>query len=91
MPRLATGEEVVHAIRAHHELAPYARMVGRWCWISFPTKPSQDTRTFLREIGFHWNEKRGAWQHPCGYHSGPAPYDSREKYQSTPLEDMAIA
>ena len=90
MPHLTTGEDVIQALRAQTDIAPYARMVGRWCWIEFPSKPSAEARAFLKDAGFHWNWERGAWQHPCGFHSAHAPYDPREKYQSVPLEDVAV-
>src|SRR5689334_19521511 len=43
-----------------------AEVVGKWVWIHFSQKqPAQVTRC-LSELGFHWNNARQTWQHPCG-------------------------
>ena len=59
-----------------------AQVVGRWVWITFEGKPADAVREGLTALGFHWNRKRGAWQHPCGCFTRHAPYDPREKYMS---------
>jgi hypothetical protein len=60
-----------------------AEVVGKWVWIQFADKqPFQVTRV-LAELGFHWNNTRKAWQHPCG--TAPveaATYDPRRRYGS---------
>jgi hypothetical protein len=35
-------------------------------------------------LGFHWNQRRGVWQHPCGSFNpfGIHPADPRAKYRS---------
>ena len=45
------------------------RLVGRWIWTEFESRPSNRTRSFLRAIGFKWNSKRKLWQHCCGVRS----------------------
>lgn len=43
-----------------------AEVVGAWVWITFDAKPDTATRAALKAAGFHWNRKRGCWQHACG-------------------------
>ena len=69
-------------------------VVGRWVWITFPTKPDDEIRTGLGLVGFHWNGKRGCWQHPCGvpvHHSPADSWSLREKYGSVRAEELALA
>jgi hypothetical protein len=59
-----------------------AEVVGKWVWIQFDGKqPSEITRV-LAELGFHWNNTRQAWQHPCGTITDRADYDPRKRYGS---------
>jgi hypothetical protein len=60
-----------------------AEVVGNWVWIQFDGKqPSQITRA-LAELGFHWNNTRQSWQHPCGtLPVAGANYDPRKRYGS---------
>ena len=60
-----------------------AEVVGKWVWIQFSDKqPSTITRV-LSEFGFHWNNTRQAWQHPCGTITDErADYDPRKRYGS---------
>jgi hypothetical protein len=60
-----------------------AEVVGKWVWIQFDGKqPAQITRA-LSEFGFHWNNKRQSWQHPCGLNRDlSVPFDPRKKYGS---------
>lgn len=67
----------------------HARVVGRWIWISFPSAPSIAICDTLKAMGFHYNRKRSAWQHPCGWASRHAPYDPRIKYGVEPLSTLA--
>jgi hypothetical protein len=57
--------EVLKRIKTHSDIWPFAKVVGAWVWIEFPSKPEQSIRAFLLAEGFHWNHKRSAWQH-CG-------------------------
>lgn len=65
--KLTTFAAVEEAISTRPDVAPFARIVGRWIWLEFPDKPSLDTRVFIRSIGFRWNSERAAWQHSCGH------------------------
>ncbi|MCE0497331.1 MAG: hypothetical protein LV481_05220 [Methylacidiphilales bacterium] len=60
-----------------------AEVVGKWVWIQFAGRqPAQVTR-ILAELGFHWNNARKAWQHPCGTIGyDRATYDPRQRYGS---------
>ena len=61
---------------------PLAEVVGKWVWIQFADKqPPEVTRT-LSQLGFHWNNKRQLWQHPCGPVTTASPDDPRSKYGS---------
>ena len=57
-----------------------AEVVGKWVWIEFTYPPVKEVRDKLKELGFHWNHKRKAWQHPCGYFSLHSSSDPRFKY-----------
>ncbi len=65
-PRLSHLTDVIDACAQHPEVQPFARVVGRWVWCEFPSKPSADVRDFLKGSGFRWNADRAAWQHNCG-------------------------
>ena len=41
-----------------------AEVVGKWVWIQFAEAPAEKIRADLSQLGFHWNTKRQAWQHP---------------------------
>ena len=59
-----------------------AEVVGKWIWIEFAEAPAQQIRAELSQLGFHWNGKRQAWQHPCGQFTAGTPNEPREKYAS---------
>jgi hypothetical protein len=60
-----------------------AEVVGKWIWLDVaPTK--SNLCGLLWALGFHWNNRRGVWQHPCGKFNpiGSHPTDPRSKYRS---------
>jgi len=57
-----------------------AEVVGRWIWISFPEQPVEKLRADLSQLGFHWNNTRKCWQHPCGETLPRGQQNPREKY-----------
>ena len=59
-----------------------AEVVGKWIWIQFAEAPAQQIRAELSQLGFHWNGKRQAWQHPCGQFTAGTPNEPRDKYAS---------
>jgi hypothetical protein len=61
-----------------------AEIVGRWVWLDFPKVSHRAAANTLYRLGFHWNQRRCVWQHPCGAF---APYshhpgEPRTKYGS---------
>lgn len=69
-----------------------AEVVGRWVWVQFRQQPTVETRRQLAELGFHWNNTRQAWQHPCGvYRDRRVKFDPRKRYGSYFAADMMSA
>ena len=69
-----------------------AEVVGKWVWIQFKEKQPREVTMVLAQLGFHWNNKRQAWQHPCGqFTQKPASYDPRERYGSEFPSDAQAA
>ena len=60
-----------------------AEVVGKWVWIQFDGKQPVTVTAVLSELGFHWNNKRQSWQHPCGlFRDQSVNFDPRRKYGS---------
>jgi len=60
-----------------------AEVVGKWVWIQFEGKQPPTVTAVLSELGFHWNNKRQSWQHPCGlFRDRSTSFDPRQKYGS---------
>jgi hypothetical protein len=60
-----------------------AEVVGKWVWIHFSDKQPPTVTRVLAELGFHWNNTRQTWQHPCGtIPDERATYDPRKRYGS---------
>ena len=57
-------------------------VVGKWVWIRFKEKQPREITATLSELGFHWNNRRQVWQHPCGQFTASAYYDPRRRYGS---------
>ena len=68
-----------------------AEVVGKWVWITFTEKQPREVTTALSELGFHWNNTRQAWQHPCGTLAERTPRDPRSKYGSYFVADQKPA
>ena len=65
-----------------------ARVVGRWVWIKFDSKPDADIRQTLKDFGFRWSKRRSQWAHNCGIGSRPAHgYRPWDKYQTIDMDD----
>jgi hypothetical protein len=68
------------------ELAPLTSRVGGWLWLRFDGVQPPDVTARVAQLGFHWNNNRQVWQHPCGkFHRNPASYDPRARYGEQPL------
>jgi hypothetical protein len=66
-----------------------AGVVGRWVWIQFERQPAVETRRRLAQLGFHWNNTRQAWQHPCGVQRDRrVRFDPRRKFGSYFAADL---
>jgi hypothetical protein len=64
-----------------------AEVVGKWIWIQFG-----EIRQQLAQLGFHWNNTRQSWQHPCGTIADErANYDPRKRYGSYFAADRIAA
>lgn len=69
-----------------------AEVVGKWVWIRFQVEPPLTVRQKLAELGFHWNNVRRVWQHPCGTQAfDRANYDPRRRYGSYFAADVQTA
>src|SRR5580658_7951444 len=69
-----------------------AEVVGKWVWIQFDGKQPVTVTSVLSELGFHWNNKRQSWQHPCGlFRDQAVNFDPRKKYGSYFAADVMAA
>jgi hypothetical protein len=60
-----------------------AEVVGKWVWLDVSPARKPMLAKVLWSLGFHWNQRRGIWQHPCGKIDplGSHPTDPRTKYR----------
>ena len=67
-----------------------AEIVGKWVWLEFPKASHRAVTNTLARLGFHWNQRRCVWQHPCGACAPFAshPKDPRAKYGSYFAADL---
>ncbi len=91
--RALATEKVLDLLRqwlpAAYELA---EVVGKWVWVTFPEQPAEQVRGQLSQFGFHWNNSRKCWQHPCGqFATAGSSQDPREKYGSHFPADLKAA
>jgi hypothetical protein len=69
-----------------------AEIVGKWVWVTFPEAPAEQVRGQLSQFGFHWNNTRKCWQHPCGqFATEGSGADPRQKYGSHFAADLKAA
>jgi len=61
-----------------------AEVVGHWVWLDVSPARKPMLAKLLWSLGFHWNQRRTVWQHPCGKFDplGSHPTDPRTKYRS---------
>jgi hypothetical protein len=82
--RLAT-EAVLNYLRTRlPRQYEVAEVVGKWVWLDVSPARKPGLASLLWALGFHWNQRRGVWQHPCGSFNPFAihPADPRAKYRS---------
>ena len=69
-----------------------AEIVGKWIWVTFPEPPAEKIRGQLSQFGFHWNNHRKCWQHPCGqFATEGSGTDPRAKYGSHLATELKAA
>jgi hypothetical protein len=70
-----------------------AEVVGKWVWLDVSPARKPALAKMLWTLGFHWNQRRGVWQHPCGKFDplGSHPTDPRAKYRSYYPADVSPA
>ena len=66
------------------EIWSQAQVVGSWVWLEFNTPPLDGIKAKLHELGFHWNQSRNCWQHPCGKSRPRSDKDPRDMYPVLP-------
>jgi hypothetical protein len=64
-----------------------AEIIGEWVWVTFAEQPAESVRMQLSQLGFHWNNVRKCWQHPCGHVTERGTVDPRAKYGSRPAAE----
>ena len=80
---LATEKLLALLKRETPKFFELAEVVGKWVWIQFADKQPSEVTCVLAELGFHWNNTRQTWQHPCGTVADDrANYDPRKRYGS---------
>ena len=57
-----------------------ADIVGRWVWVTFAVKPSDEIRQSLKDFGFRWSRRRNKWAHNCGHPTRPGKINPYLKY-----------
>ena len=68
-----------------------AEVVGKWIWIGFSEKQPPAVTRVLAQLGFHWNNQRQVWQHPCGHVTQGSQEDPHAKYASYYAADTVPA
>ena len=99
MIRLAKQSKVVKSEHSIIEVLEFcqaeklpARVVGKWVWIQFESKPSAEIRAGLKSMGFRWSRRRSQWANNCGLPTRPARgYKPWDKYATTTLENYVNA
>ncbi len=90
--RSLPSSAVLDLLRQHLPQAlPVAEIIGEWVWVTFAEQPVESVRTQLSQLGFHWNNIRKCWQHPCGHVTERGTVDPRAKYGSRPAAQPVAA
>lgn len=81
--RLDTEMVLNHLRTRLPQLYELAEVVGKWVWLDVSPARKPVLAKALWALGFHWNNRRGVWQHPCGKFDpfGTHPTDPRAKYR----------
>jgi hypothetical protein len=91
--RALATEKVLDLLRQWMPAAyDLAEVVGKWVWVTFPEQPAETVRGQLSQFGFHWNNSRKCWQHPCGqFATTGSRQDPRQKYGTHFAADLKAA
>jgi len=89
--QLATEQLIARLRSEAPRFFELAEVVGQWVWIHFTEKQPRDITRQLAQLGFHWNNQRQTWQHPCGHLTQGSPADPRAKYGSQFAADLQPA
>jgi hypothetical protein len=91
--RQLPAEKLIAVLRAEApRFFEVAEIVGKWVWVQFNEKQPREVTSVLAQLGFHWNNKRQLWQHPCGtYRDEASVYDPRKKYRAYFAADQQTA
>ena len=68
-----------------------ADLVGRWIWVKFDSKPSDEVRQAMKDFGFRWSKRRGEWAHNCGYACRSGHCNPRDKYGQVRIDKDSAA
>jgi hypothetical protein len=86
--RSLPSSAVLDLLRQHlPQAVPVAEIIGEWVWVTFAEQPADSVRAQLSQLGFHWNNVRKCWQHPCGHVTERGTVDPRAKYGSRPAAE----
>ena len=89
---LPVPEVLAHLQRWYPDVYALAEVVGKWVWVTFPEQPAETVRGQLSQFGFHWNNSRKCWQHPCGqFATEGSDADPRQKYGTYFAADVKAA
>ena len=94
MNRGLSTEAVLNCLRTKlPQQYEQAEVVGKWVWLDVSPARKPMLAKVLWSLGFHWNQRRGVWQHPCGKFDplGSHPTDPRTKYRSYFPADVLAA
>lgn len=91
--RQLSSDKLIALLRAETpRFFEVAEVVGRWVWVQFAEKQPREVTAALAQLGFHWNNKRQLWQHPCGtWRDEASVYDPRRKYRAYFAADRQAA
>jgi hypothetical protein len=78
--RYSTTAEVKAWVK-ENQIQAVSYSVGAWVWLEFAEKPAEEIRKKIGLAGFHWNNNRRVWQHPCGEFSRKSKFDPRLTYE----------
>ncbi|MGH7979818.1 MAG: hypothetical protein ACREE6_10620 [Limisphaerales bacterium] len=81
--KLSTGAVLNYVRTKLPQQYGLVEVVGKWVWLDVSPASRPGLANVLWALGFHWNQRRRVWQHPCGKFDPPGshPTDPRTKYR----------